>query len=310
VVITDYSQIALAAIYADSAAQDCAKHPSDESRNMIKHFMLNSIRYNYVQHKAKFGGMVIACDSNKGYWRREYFENYKVGRRMAKAKGDDTGIEWNFVFSVIDETINDLQTYFPFVTLRIPGAEGDDIIGVLTEHLSTVETTGETDIFGDAAAEPILILSSDGDNYQLHENSNVKQFSPRDKKLVKPPVPPREALITKIVKGDPGDSVPNIRMGDNTFADGIRQLPISSKLLETFIQAKNPIDACTSDEMRKNFIRNETLVSYKKIPPELRAAIISAYNEASSKKKSKMELMNYLTRHKMANLLGAISDFY
>lgn len=310
IVITDFSQIALAAIHVDSMAQDCAKNPCDENRNLIKHFMLNSIRANFASHKAKFGQMVIATDSHS--WRRDAFPNYKCQRRAAKSK-DESGIRWDFVFSIVDDLIVDLETKFPFPTIRVHGAEGDDIIAVLTKYI-TENSSGELDLFGDPEVEPILILSSDRDNFQLHKNKNVRQFSPRDKKFIKPEVSWRHSLLEKIVKGESGassDSVPNIRMPDDTFVTGTRQKPIAQTYLDKFYANKiSPINECNSEEERKNYERNEMLVSYEKIPQSVSDAIILRYNEQVNKKNSKMELMSYFTNNRMSTLLGSITDFY
>jgi hypothetical protein len=308
-ILTDFSQIALAAIHVDSMAQDCAKNPCVENRNLIKHFMLNSIRANFVIHKAKFGQMVIATDSNS--WRRDVFPNYKCQRRAAK-KIDASGINWEFVFDIVDELIRDLEQFFPFPTIRCPDTEGDDVIGVLAKYLSSKETV-EQDIFGDPVVEPILILSSDRDNFQLHKLKNVRQYSPVMKKFIKPEVSWRHSLIEKIVKGESGassDSIPNIRMPDSTFVDGVRQKPIAQKVLDGFINSKNPIDVCTSDEERANYIRNETMVSFDKIPLHISDAILMRYNEQVDRKYSKMELMSYFTNNRMSTLLGSITDFY
>jgi T4 RNase H, C terminal/5'-3' exonuclease, N-terminal resolvase-like domain len=291
-------------------AQDCAKNPCDENRNLIKHFMLNSIRANFNTHKAKFGQMIIATDSHS--WRRDYFPNYKCQRRAAKSK-DDSGIRWDFVFSIVDDLILDLETKFPFPTIKVHGAEGDDIIAVLTKYIIE-NPSGELDIFGDPEVEPVVVLSSDRDNFQLHKHKNVRQFSPRDKKFIKPEVSWRQSLLEKIVKGESGsssDSIPNIRMPDDTFVTGTRQKPIAQKYLDKFYANKtNPIDECASDEERVNFIRNETLVSYDKIPDTVSQSIISRYNEQLTQKHSKMELMSYFTSNRMSTLLGSITDFY
>jgi len=306
--LVDFSQIIKASILVDSTAKECARHPSEDSKKLIKHFILNSLRSNHVLHKAKYGNMVLACDSKS--WRKEIFPQYKWKRQEAKEK-DDSGINWDFVYEAVNELLLEIQQYLPFLVIKVPGAEGDDIIAVLTELLSTQDTDSvETDIFGDREVEPILITSSDRDNFQLHTYKNVKQFSPMDKKLIRPAVSPRAALIEKIVKGDPGDGVMNIRMGDNTFVEGIRQKPIAATLLEKFIAAQNPIDVCADAEERARYERNERLVSYSHIPLDLKEKIILCYNETKAKKTSKMALMSYFTSNRMSNLLSQIHDFY
>lgn len=315
-IITDFSQIALAPIHVDGAAQQCAMNPSPENKGFIKHFMLNSIRSNFVTHKSKYGQMVIATDSNKGYWRRDYFEHYKIQRRTAR-KNNQSDIDWNFVHEIIDELINDLEVHFPFPVIRVPGAEGDDIIGTLTKLVSTDPTYFTEDAFGDTEAEPVLILSTDRDNSQLHKYTNVRQWSPRDKKLIKPDGGWRAALVEKIIKGESGassDSIPNLRSPDDIFLqEGVRQKPIATTRVQQFIEAHKGGDiasACLDEEERKNLIRNQTLVDYEFIPEHVKTDIIACYNLQVAKKTSRMGLMNYFTKNRMSNLLGNITDFY
>lgn len=306
--LVDFSQIIKAIILVDSSIKDCAMHPSTDSKNMIKHSILNSLRFNHSLHKARYGKMILACDSQS--WRKGVFPEYKWKRQEAKKK-DESGINWDFVFEVVNELLTEIQEYFPFIVLKVKGAEGDDIIAVITELLSNQDpNSGEMDIFGDREVEPILITSSDRDNFQLHKYKNVKQYSPMDKKLIKPTGPARHALIEKIVKGDTGDGVPNFRMGDDTFVIGTRQKPIATKLLEQFQASANPIDLCTTDEERKNFTRNERMVSYDFIPQDIKEDIIMCYNEYKDKKPNKMGLMTYFTKNRMNNLYSQIHDFF
>ena len=303
--LLDFSQTYKAAVFVDSAGQECSKHPSDQNKKMLKHFIINSVRNNYSMRKEKYGQMVIACDDIS--WRRDYFPEYKYKRRKNK-EADTSGIDWAFVQSVVDETILDLKLYFPFPVVKVKGAEGDDVIGVLTKHFSS--TLLEEDIFGNTDPCPIMITSSDKDNFQLHKYKNVKQYSVLEKKLVGPPISWKHSIIEKIVKGDSGDGVPSIKSANDTFVTGTRQKPISSKYLNEFIESSNPISVCLTEEERINYVRNEMLVSYDKIPSHIEESILSCYNEQSTKKHSKMGLMNYMTSNRMANLLSNIHDFY
>lgn len=306
--IIDLSQLISAVIYMGDAAE-CAKNPSKASANLIKHSVYESIRYNHNLHAKRYGKTVLACDS--GSWRYGVFPQYKHSRKLKKEK-DTSGIDWEFVNSVKTDIISDLDKYFPFPVISLKNVEGDDIIGILTKHVT--ENSGiitEENIFGDGEPEDILITSTDGDNFQLHGlGKHIRQWSPAGKKLIKPEDKPRNELIRKIVKGDTGDGVPSIKSGDNTFVDGIRQKPISEKYLQTFFDAKNPIDACLTPEERINYGRNEVLVSYEKIPEDIKNSIISCYNEKCAKHHSKMGLMNYLSQNGMSNLLSNITDFY
>ena len=53
--------------------------------------------------------MIIACDS-KNVWRREYFPNYKAGRKANREKSDH---DWDAIFNILhnikDEIIETLR---------------------------------------------------------------------------------------------------------------------------------------------------------------------------------------------------------
>ena len=89
--------------------------------------------------------------------------------------------------------IEDLRNYFPYKVMRVEGAEADDVIGTLNDHVST---------------NPNLIISSDKDFLQLQKYQGVSQWSPLTKTWVKGD--PEESLWEKMIKGDAGDGVPNI----------------------------------------------------------------------------------------------------
>lgn len=305
--IIDLSQIISACIYVGDAAQ-CAKHPSEASKGMIKHSIINSLRANHMLHKQRWGNMVLACDD--GSWRYDVFPQYKHSRKVKRAN-DTSGINWEFVNEVKSELIQELADNFPYPVIKIKKCEGDDIIAVLTELISTKEiVSSDADIFGDASVEEVLITSSDHDNIQLHKWKNVSQYSPAQGKMVKCIGKPRNALLEKIVKGDVGDGIMNLKMSDDTFVNGVRQKPISQVFLDKFFSASNPIDICEDETQKTNYIRNEQLVSYEKIPKEIKDSIILCYNENLQKKHNKSALMNYLVKNQMTNLLSNIYDFY
>ena len=307
-ILTDLSQIISASILVPGDCNACAKNPSTQSKKLIKHFIINSVRANFKSQKDQFGKMVLACDS--GSWRYDVFEQYKYKRRQ-KRETDDSGINWSFVSEIKEELIDEMNQFFPFYVVKVSKGEGDDIIGVLTKLISEKQPDPDSmDVFGDMSPEKIRIISSDIDNYQLHKYKNVSQFSPMAKKLVKPDGSARNALLEKIVKGDVGDGIMNIRMGSNTFVEGIRQKSITQTYLDTFFASKNPVDMCEDEEQRINYNRNEELVSYEKIPAHIAESIILCYNQQLSKKHSKMQLMNYFIKNEMTNLLSQIHDFY
>lgn len=309
-ILVDFSQIYLAPIFVDNAAKSCAQNPSKQSRDMMLHFVVNSIRATQMIHKKNYGNVVIACDEHS--WRNEVFPQYKWARKQ-KRQFDDSGIDWAFVDETADYIKNALQKHFPYIVISVNRAEADDIIGSLVRHISS--TTGdEENMFGEVESEKILINSSDKDNFQLHRYSIVKQWSPLTKKLVKPDIKPEHALIEKIVRGDISDGIPSIKCADDwfTIAAKERAPAITKKYLQTFLDSRNPVDECLSAQERINYLRNERLVSYEFTPKEIDAAIIDKYNSELEKLKthSKMKLMTFLAENKMNILMSKISDFY
>lgn len=305
-IITDFSQILMANVFADSTVSACAKNPCEQSRNMLMHFGINSVRANYIEHKDTYGQLIIACDSRS--WRKDVFPQYKW-KRSENRKNDTSGINWEFVNSVSDELYSVLDEYFPFPLIKVKGAEADDVNGALVKHIST--TSGQENMFGESEPEKIIILSSDKDNYQLHKYKNVRQWSMRDKKYVKPDTKPHLALLEKIVKGDSGDGIMNIKSHDNFFVEGVgRQKSITQKYLDQFMTSVNPIEVCETEQERINFIRNETLVSYEKMPEYVYNGIIEQYEEKKNKTVSKAKLMEFFVSKRMNNLMANIHDFF
>jgi hypothetical protein len=115
----------------------------------------------------------------------------------------------------------------------------------------------------------------------------------------------REKLITHIVKaGD--DGIPNILSADDVFMTGTRQTSVSAKRLAEFIQYG--IDACKNDLERARYQRNQTMVSFKCIPEDIKASILASYYDQKPKG-DKNSIMNYLIANKCRQLLESIEEF-
>jgi len=288
-ILLDYSQVCVAAILAFS--KDLRKDAPGDKKDLIRHVALSSIKSYKKKYGKEFGEMVIACDS-RSYWRKEYFPNYKGMRKKAREESD---LDWQVIFDTLSEIRNDLKEYFPYRVLNVDRCEADDIIAVLTQ--STQE-------FG--KHEPVMIISSDKDFKQLHEYDNVKQFSPMLKKqIVVNKKELKEWLIEHIVKGDAGDGIPNILSNGDVFMKGERQKPVSSKRLNEFFE--NGFIGCKTDEERHNWRRNITLVDFKYIPEDVKAAVMTNFEEQP--KGDKNSIMNYLIKNKCRLLLDELEDF-
>ena len=116
-ILIDYNQIALSNIIIQKL--------NDE--NMIRHMILNSIRMYNKKYRDDYGEMVICCDG-PNTWRREYFPEYKANRKKNR---DDSGLDWNEVFRILNLVRDEISTNLPYKVIQLVGCEADDIIGTL-----------------------------------------------------------------------------------------------------------------------------------------------------------------------------------
>jgi hypothetical protein len=299
--LVDYSQVALAAILT---FQRELKGTESEVKNLIRHVTLSTLKSYKKKYGKEYGEMVICCDGRK-YWRRDYFEYYKASRKKNR---DASDLDWHLIFDTLNEMRQDIANNFPWRVIHVDRAEADDIIAVMTEWVQTNDLIQEGLI---EEPQKILILSSDKDFKQLQlapfSSGNVRQWSPMQKKFIQ--ASKQEILdftVEHIVKGDTGDGIPNILSKDDVFVKGERQKPVSSKRLAEFME--RGVDACKTDEERRNWKRNAVLVAFDNIPPDVRESIIVAYisNKPTGDKQS---VFNYLMEHRCRLLLEEIDDF-
>ena len=296
-ILVDYSQVAIAGIMQFQS--DMERGSDEKIVDLIRHVVLNSLLSNKVKFAPSFGDMII-CTDGRQYWRKDHFPYYKASR---KAKRDDSKLNWKLIFDTLSSLRQDLETHFPYRVVHNNRAEADDIIGVLAKYFATNELR---DVGLEQEPQRVLILSSDRDNVQLQKYKNVSQWSPMQKKAVKPDTTAHNALMEKICTGDSGDGVPNIVSADNVFVEGIRQKPFRKARLQEFYE--KGIGACQTDDERRNFQRNELLVSYDKIPQDLADEIINTY-KASQPRGNQRTVKDYLVANRCRNLMSSIEDF-
>ena len=296
-ILIDYSQVALAAILSFTRE---LKGNEAEVKNLIRHVTLSTIKSYKKKYHKEFGEVVICCDG-RNYWRKEVFPHYKGNRKKAR---DASDLDWKLIFDTLSELRDDLSKHFPYKVIHIDRAEADDIIAVLAKW---TQTNGMVVQGLEEEPQKVLILSSDGDFIQLQKYNNVTQWSPRQKKQIKANKKElHEKFITHVVKaGD--DGIPNILSPDDTFMqEGARQKPVSAGRLEEFL--KDGFAACRNDDERRNWHRNEQLISFDHIPQDITDTIVSEY---LNKKPNgdKMSIMNYLMENRCRLLLDDLQDF-
>lgn len=281
-ILLDYSQIALSNIIVQKL--------NDE--NMIRHMILNSIRMYNKKYRDEYGQMVI-CADGMNTWRKDYFPLYKAHRKKNRTESDQ---DWTEIFRILNLVRDEIKENLPYKVLHMEGLEADDIIGALA--INTQE-------FG--KNEPVMIISSDKDFIQLQKYSNVKQFSPIQKKMVSDPNP-RSYMFEHIMRGDKGDGIPNVLSPDNAIMDDIRQSPMTKKKIEYWAEnADNLRDVMTNEEYR-NYQRNKTLIDLAEIPTELQNNVINTYE--NQKPAMKMRVLNYLIKKRCNHLIEVVEEFY
>ena len=106
-----------------------------------------------------------------------------------------------------------------------------------------------------------------------------------------------------ILKGDTSDGIPNVLSPDHTFTDGLRQRPLSKKKIEAWSKSETGM----SDEVRRNFQRNQKLIDLDNTPSSLEQEILQEFNEAPCGDRSK--LLNYFIHSRLKELTESIGDF-
>jgi hypothetical protein len=281
-IIFDFNQVAISNLMEQIGSSKTAVEES-----LVRHMILNSLRTYVKKFRDSHGPeVIIACD-NKKYWRRDIFPHYKASRKKIR---EASGHDWAAIFDCLAKIKQELKDYSPYKVIDVDTAEADDIIAVLAMKYS--------------ATQKVMILSSDKDFAQLQKYPNVEQYSPILKKHIKEPLPAAQ-LKQLIIRGDKGDGIPNILSADDCFVTATRQKPITeAKIIKWMNQ--QPSEFCT-EEMLRNYNRNEMLIDLIKIPNGLKQNILDTYGD--TKAKTKQQFMNYLMSNRLKNLLEVIDEF-
>lgn len=280
-IVIDYQPTAIAALYASSGG----KIEDGFDPGLVRHIILNSIRSTRVRLRARYGETVIACDHTDN-WRKKVFPYYKARRAEGR---DASPVDWGEVFRTFDEVRAELEAYSHYRVVRVEGCEADDVIGTLIR-----DTEDEA-----------CIVSTDRDFIQLHR-PGIVQWDPRKHKHVGGTIPPRVVLKEKIIRGDPGDGVPNFLSDDDCFVVRKKQKSIFAAKVARWLE-QTPEEICGDDErLLRNWKRNEVMIDLSRTPESLQAAIRDKYAGEAGKKNRFFE---YMVQFRLRNLTEHLSDF-
>ncbi len=278
-ILLDFNQTVIANLMAQLGNHTNA--PIDE--NAFRHMTINSIRHIHKKFCDKFGEMIICCDGANS-WRRAAFPYYKANRRK---KTETSEIDWTLIHKLLDTMREELIEFFPYRVIRETGAEADDVIATLVIEF--------------ASTQRILIVSADHDFFQLHRYPLVEQYDAIGARMMREKDPERY-LTEHILRGDPGDGIPNVLSPDDVFVDaGKRQSPLTKKRLAVFMAG------ILDEQVMKRFHRNQILIDLALSPKDVRQRIMHSYH--SQKPGNRSRILTYMIKHGMKHMLADIGDF-
>lgn len=278
-ILIDYNAIAIANIVTQKL---------DIEENFIRHMILNSLRMYRSKYRNKFGELVICTDGMRN-WRYDVYPHYKFKRKDARK---ESKMDWNEVFRITNMVLDEIEENFPYKVVRHENCEADDIIAALC---------ADTQEFG--RHQDVLIVSSDKDFAQLQKYSNINQYSPMKKRMIKEDTP-RKQLMELIMKGDQVDGIPNVLSNDNCFVEGIRQTPLRKNILDQLINDPKS----QGDEIYRNYCRNKKLIDLSETPQTVKEEIIYRY-ENQDKWDNKGKVFPYLVEKRCRQLLENVEEF-
>lgn len=249
-IIIDLSHIAVASAFASAKPIVTSKlEPDYDKEGLLRHYILNGIRKQVLQFKREYGDVYIACDSGKNarLWRKDVFPYYKAAR---KAMRENSLVDFQMLYKVVDDIIEQLPKYVPYKFIRMDGVEADDIVAALT--IITHKKNPD---------EKIIIISSDKDFKQLHFSPNIKQISAVTDEYVEC-VNHEAELLELVVHGDTSDGVPNILSDDDVFVTQNKKqkrlMPKIKEQMRTFDGLKEYLER---NNLQHNYTRNYALIA-------------------------------------------------
>lgn len=283
-ILVDYSGITMPIIFSSKG---------DINEELIRHHILNGLRYYNVVYREKYGELVVAVDSSS--WRKKSFPEYKANRKTSRDKSD---LDWDYIYKTIGKITDEIKENLPFKVVKYQDAEADDVIATLAKS---------TQNFG--SHEDVMIVSADKDFIQLQKYDNVKQYSPMTKKMIVDK-DPSKYIFEHVLRGDSSDGVPNVLSSDNCFVDGIRQTSLRKKLIEQWYEESKdkPLSDVLDEDTYRNYVRNKSMIDLDSIPEEISNGIIETYQNFD--KKGNNKVLNYLIKKRCNQLINCVDDFF
>lgn len=256
--------------------------------------LLGKIRNFNVDFREEFGELVLCNDHIS--WRNKVFPEYKGQRRLQRINNVDTDQlhPLHEVFDLIKDFWEKMEETGPYKCIKIKGAEADDIIAILAR------TPGKH-----------VVVSADKDISQLTRFKNVTYYNPIKKmKIDNGP----DFWHYLVVRGDPGDGVPNILSDDDTFmVSNKRQRQLRQPVVDQIVNSSDPekeilsmkFSGIFSEQVLINYRRNKRLIDLTQIPSGLRDIVI----EKSKESVPQRDMMNMIMKLGVPFYASKLHDF-
>ncbi len=232
----------------------------------------------------EYGELVIAVDS-KSNWRKSYFPYYKIKRKIQK---NNDVVNWDKINLWLKKFCNEIYKNLPYKIISVKGLEADDIIYCLVNKYHK--------------QEKIVIVSADKDFIQLLRYDNTFLYNPKLKEYVVHDNP-ELYLEEHILKGDSGDSIPNIFSEDDIFTiPGKRQSPMTKKRLAEFLDNPEKLK-----DYEHNYNRNKTLIDMRCVPSDLYLAVLRMFEKEPLK--SRKDILNYFIKENVGISMNEVKGF-
>jgi len=284
-ILIDWTNVAITSIMATFYKQNI-------NEDLVRHNLLNALRPIVSKFSPKYGkDEIVLCTDNGSSWRKTIFKHYKSHRKVDREKSKE---DWDEIFQCLEKITKEISENFPYKVLGVRHMEADDIIATL--------------VFANSKVKDIVIVSNDKDFIQL-QGKRVKQWSPLKKDYIKEKNPDKY-LHEHILKGDRGDSIPNILSPEDCFVTSVRQTPVRQKKMDEWF-GENPEDVLDDRELAR-YSKNKVLIDLTMIPDEYQESILDKYTEVAEKDSNSMpgyKIMKYLAEHNLNIQMEKVDEF-
>lgn len=271
-ILVDLSNLLFRMIFGESDNAD------EMNMNLVRHLCFTKIRQ--VEKIFKNEKLVICFDEGSS-WRFESHPGYKSHRRLKVQNERDIKAKEFFNLLKVE-----LFNAVPHHIACFPRAEADDCMAVLSRYEGSH-----------------VVVSGDKDMVQLNSDK-VKVFNPflnEGKGAYVNPIDLSRVLFEHVMRGDPGDSIPNVKSPLNVFHSGKRQSPVAQKWLDQFYSSY--VNG-NYGELTARINENRRLICLDQIPLDISVGITQAFEADKLKlNKRRLNFVNYCLEHGLMKVL-------